>query len=633
MHARLVIRRGLAALLFIALLVFAFEFCRRAGERGFFSLDQSIEFDGAYRILQGQVPYRDFLIPTGPMVFWLQSVVFRLAGVSWGSFVLGAAMVNVIATVLAMRILRMLFPDRRPLAYLGGLLTATWFYPPFGTPNMEQTAFLFSYVGLAGCVAAVCGQRLAGPRQAACFLLTGGCAVLSLLSKQNAGALFAPLYLLLPVAALGNQRRQIAAAVGWMGLGAALAGIAFGTWLVWQSDPANFYEHVIEIPRRLGRSRLLSRSMLREVAGGRAFEPVRLAMVASGLFAVLAAVSGLRQGREHTPADRRDFAALAICAYLPLFQNAFRGCTWNQWQECQPFAGIILAGVIGIGLERAAQASRRSGIPLPAGKTGEWRAAGLLIPAAVVISLVTATSIPAAAAMLAVAAGWGVGLFPNPGRGVALPGAALLKKIGGPARPVFGIGLAAVVVCQVEYRGLRDSWDRTVHDIFAGSHFGEYSRVPGLERLRWGIPTCVHGIETTDEQMVQLVDYLRREGKPFFVFPDMTMLYALVGEISPQPLLWFHHGLTYPNQYEAALDRRIVESLERNGVEIVVLQNAAWFGDAAEQLTRFPILEAYVRDSFTRVSDDGPFEVRRKQPDVQAAQALATPAPSPAVPR
>jgi hypothetical protein len=625
MHVRLVIQRGLAALVFIALLAFAFEFCRRAGERGFFSLDQSIEFDGAYRILRGQVPYRDFLIPTGPMVFWLQAVVFWLAGVSWGSFVLGAAVINVVATVLAMGVLRTLFPDRRPLASIGGLLTATWFYPPYGTPNMEQTAFLFSFVGLASCLAAVCGQRLAGARYAALLMLTGGCAVVSLLSKQNAGGLFAPLYPLLLAAVLGNQRRRIAAAAGWMGLGAALVGIAFGTWLIWQSDPALFYEHAIEIPRRLGRSRLLSYSMLREVAGGRVFEPVRLAMAACGLFAALAAVSGFRLGRKDSPSDRRAFAALTIGVYLPLYQNAFRGCTLNQWQECQPFAGVILAGAIGIGLARLAETSRRSEMERRAGGYREGLVAGLLIPAAVVISVVTKMPIPAAAAVLAVIAGWGVGLFPTPCPGTETPGGALVRRIGGRAPHAVGMCLAAVLVGHVEYRGLRDSWDRTVHDIFAGSHFGDYSRVPGLARLKWGMPTSVHGVDTTDEQMVQLVDYLRQEGKPFFVFPDMTMLYGIVGKTSPQPLLWFHHGLTYPLRYEAGLDRRIVDSLEQNGVEIVVLQNAAWFGNASEQLAHFPILEAYVRDGFSRVSNDGPFEVRQKPLKDRAYNARGAP--------
>jgi hypothetical protein len=39
------------------------------GHRGIFFYDQSGIFDGAWRILQGQVIYRDFYVPYGPVIF------------------------------------------------------------------------------------------------------------------------------------------------------------------------------------------------------------------------------------------------------------------------------------------------------------------------------------------------------------------------------------------------------------------------------------------------------------------------------------------------------------------------------------------------------------------------------------
>ena len=39
------------------------------GHRGLFLNDQSIVWDGGWRILQGQVPYRDFWMPLGPVPF------------------------------------------------------------------------------------------------------------------------------------------------------------------------------------------------------------------------------------------------------------------------------------------------------------------------------------------------------------------------------------------------------------------------------------------------------------------------------------------------------------------------------------------------------------------------------------
>ncbi len=47
--------------------------------------DEGIYLDGALRILQGQAPYRDFFVLTGPGTFWLQAAVFKLLGVSFQS--------------------------------------------------------------------------------------------------------------------------------------------------------------------------------------------------------------------------------------------------------------------------------------------------------------------------------------------------------------------------------------------------------------------------------------------------------------------------------------------------------------------------------------------------------------------
>jgi hypothetical protein len=55
------------------------------GHRGIFFLDQAGMFDGAWRLMQGQVLYRDFYTPYGPMTFWIQWLFFRIAGVDFSS--------------------------------------------------------------------------------------------------------------------------------------------------------------------------------------------------------------------------------------------------------------------------------------------------------------------------------------------------------------------------------------------------------------------------------------------------------------------------------------------------------------------------------------------------------------------
>ena len=120
------------------------------GHRGIYLYDQSGVFDGAWRMLQGQVLYRDFYAPYGPVVFWIQSLFFRLAGVDFSSMVLSAAVINSVAIVCVIWLVRRLFPKplHRPTAIGAGLLTAVWFQAPFGTLWFEQTSFCFNLVAM-----------------------------------------------------------------------------------------------------------------------------------------------------------------------------------------------------------------------------------------------------------------------------------------------------------------------------------------------------------------------------------------------------------------------------------------------------------------------------------------------------
>ena len=139
----------------ILLCAVGFLFALKTGFRGFFPFDQSIVFDGSYRVLSGQVPYKDFVMPFGPATFWLQAIVFKLLGVNYFAYVFGAAAVNLLAVLASIAIVRLLLPGERMLSYLAGLVTAVWFYPPFGTPWVDQTAFFFSYCGIVALLASL----------------------------------------------------------------------------------------------------------------------------------------------------------------------------------------------------------------------------------------------------------------------------------------------------------------------------------------------------------------------------------------------------------------------------------------------------------------------------------------------
>jgi 4-amino-4-deoxy-L-arabinose transferase-like glycosyltransferase len=616
--------RVLSALLAVAILIYSFVFCFKAGERGFFALDQSIEFDGAYRILSGQVPYKDFLIPVGPGVFWVQAIVFQLLGVSFTSFLLGAAVVNLLATALAMFTVATLFPQNRWPALIAGFLTATWFYPPYGTPNMEQTAFFFSLLGIACLTATARDGCQRGVIGALLCVTAGICAVLAFLSKQNAGLLIVPVYFLLLLAAHLPVLRASLVALAWFFVGVAGSVGAFAGWLFVQSDPALFIEHFFRIPSREGIGRIFGGRphLLGDLLGGNAsFLPT--AMYLSGAVGIVVLlIFGLRRSRVG-PWSRPALAAI-LCVYLQFFQNAFSVTTCNQWQECMPYVGIVFgcaSGLLALLLERQAEATTHVHFG--------WDAATALLVASIIASLVVRTTLPEVAACVLIVVGLILGMLERPGLRIlagVVPG-SLSKPNWQKRREQLAIFTAVVTIgCGIQ--GIRAAWIRSVHDIFRGATFAEHAPTEGLEHLKWGHPTVVNGAEFTFDDMSRVIARLKQEGKPFFVFPEFTILYGLVGATSPQPLLWFHKGLTYSSDYNERLDRWIVDSLVQNEVQFFVLQKSWHFKDGLCALDHFPLLDSYLRDNFTFDEQHGAFAILRQNPDGPASVAIkAQPSP------
>ena len=128
------------------IVAWSFTWTLLVGHLGIFALDQSLVFDGGWRIFSGQVPFRDFIMPFPPLTFWLQAAFFKVFGVSWTSQVLSAACCGGIAALSAMRTIHLLFGKPRRWLILGaGFLVGTSFQSMFGTLYMELLGFLFSF--------------------------------------------------------------------------------------------------------------------------------------------------------------------------------------------------------------------------------------------------------------------------------------------------------------------------------------------------------------------------------------------------------------------------------------------------------------------------------------------------------
>jgi hypothetical protein len=112
------------------------------GRRGFLPLDQSIVFDGGWRIASGQVPFRDFVAPSAHVPSVIQAAFFNAFGVTWFAYCLHASIINGLFAVIVYGLLRIAGSTRIEAAGAGALSTF-FFYPPAGTPFMDQHSFLF----------------------------------------------------------------------------------------------------------------------------------------------------------------------------------------------------------------------------------------------------------------------------------------------------------------------------------------------------------------------------------------------------------------------------------------------------------------------------------------------------------
>jgi hypothetical protein len=324
------------------------------GRRGFMPLDQGIVFDGAWRLWSGQVPFRDFLAPNAIVPSAMQVPFFAVFGVSWFAFVLHASVINGLFCALAYAILRLCGAPRLEAAAYGAL-SAFYFYPPNGTPFMDQHAFFFSALLFAVVLLGSAGER------SAWFFVPILFAV-GFLSKQIPTA-FAALCI---AAWIAVNPRRIA---GW------LAPLAAGTFtvvllvlalaLLLRFSLRDAVTSLIVMPLGVGTER---------TTGSGFIAPIRLILgtirrlpgwsnqwtMYAVPVAIIARVATLRsrrgspKGLRHEWQDERWWLDVWLLASLFFMTGAFIAYTINQIEDGFSLL-MLMAGLSSLFLRRAAQ--------------------------------------------------------------------------------------------------------------------------------------------------------------------------------------------------------------------------------------------------------------------------------------
>jgi hypothetical protein len=307
-------------------------------------LDQSIVFDGGWRVLGGQVPFRDFTTPAGLTPIALQGIFFRCLGVSWFVYCLHAALFNGLFCVLSFWLLVRLEAGILAAAFYAAL-SGVVFYPPFGVPYPEQHAFFFSLATIVALVESAVAIR--GLHRALALASIPWLLALAYLSKQIPSVLVLPLVgslcFLLDRKALPRALRTVFWSSG--ALAALLAAAVLAT------DPSRLAESMFTRPGREGRSRLLA--LLDPAAlAGQAGELVRAFPWSSVALTILGALVSLgwpRRESDAPPRIPRQVRPL-LALYLLGVCGTFVMLTDNQGENGIPLV-FVAAGLIQAELE------------------------------------------------------------------------------------------------------------------------------------------------------------------------------------------------------------------------------------------------------------------------------------------
>jgi hypothetical protein len=579
--------RGICVLQYVVLIAFGTAVSLYFGRLGFMPLDHGIAFDGGWRVLCGQVPFRDFAAPNCIPVFVAQAAFFGLFGVSWFVYCLHAALVNGLFCLTIYAILRRLNASG-PVAFGYGLLSGLALYPLIGSPFMEQHAFFLTAVAILATL-----QARHTSRARAKWLLYGMIPPLlatAFLCKQNPSGFVGPLMLLV-VFLIPEPNRDWRVALASLAAGTAFTFLVVGLLILGlHLDAGAIWYYVFEMPLQIGRHR----------AGGRAFQQLLSEIqafvgwtaapaVVGGLCTAAAAHRVLAWVRTHSgkPGYRlllgTAWISTIIAAAVILYgtQRVFYPAAWFV------FAFSVLLFVATVWRTNAREVSFRFG-PL----------------------LLAASLYALSFAFVLTTKNQAENGYPFRFLSLGIAVAETCRAIRSKRKwaVILLCTLCLLVTCGEVIRVGRATFSREVNDMTYRPEAAKPCTVKGLRFLSFYLPS-ERRMSSSDLDMT--VAFLRRNPGNFLLVGDFSILYGLTGKPSIPPSLWFHYGLSLPPQgtpqFEEYQDT-LVRRCEEYEVRYLVLEP----GDVranATTLNDFPRLGEAITGRRQRRMDFGGFSI------------------------
>ena len=162
----------------ILLGIFSFLINYHYGFVGIMPMDNTVLYNGGYKVLNGYIPFTDYWLVTGPLLDYLNAFFFLINGVSWKTFIIHSSIFNLLAAV-ASYLLFINLGLSRVYSSLYSALISILFYPVVGTPFVDHHSTFFLMMAFYGFILAV------NKENNFYFLLIPFLFCLSFLSKQT----------------------------------------------------------------------------------------------------------------------------------------------------------------------------------------------------------------------------------------------------------------------------------------------------------------------------------------------------------------------------------------------------------------------------------------------------------------
>ena len=117
------------------------------GFRSINPIDNFTNYNSGYLILNGQIPFKDYWVTTGPLLDFIQFLIFKILGVNWGSYVFHAAILNSAFAIMLYYIFKQ-FKLENIYCFVYSLLTGLIFYTQVSTPFVDHHASMFSILAI-----------------------------------------------------------------------------------------------------------------------------------------------------------------------------------------------------------------------------------------------------------------------------------------------------------------------------------------------------------------------------------------------------------------------------------------------------------------------------------------------------